>query len=123
MTDALLVLSFLSAFVRFSDLGVIQSLGGTLTSSPASPITIPSTTTVGTVVTTFSVVGGAGTYTYSIVSDPLGYFTIVGNQLQVNTALSAGTDNLVIQATGSPGDILTLPLTVMITSGLRFWYF
>jgi hypothetical protein len=116
-SGALTLLAFWSAFPRYSQLGVLGGvLGGSIVLSPAGPFTVPANAPVGTVVTTISVVGGTGTYTFSLASDPLGYFTIVGNQLQVSSAaMSPGTDNIVIQATGSMGDIIQLPVTVIIT--------
>ena len=109
-----LVFAFWSAFPRFADLGAIESLGAIVVSP--SPMTVPANAPIGTVVGTLSVIGGSGTYTFSLLSDPLGYFTIVGNQLQVNSAaMVAGTDNIVIQATGSTGDTLQLPTSVIIT--------
>lgn len=109
-------LAFWSAFPRFSDLGSIDAvLGGSISMSPGAPLTVPANAPIGTVVTTLSVIGGTGTYTYSLLSDPLGYFSIVGNQLQVNAAMVAGTDNIVIQANGSTGDVLQLPTSVIIT--------
>jgi hypothetical protein len=113
--DALTVFAFLSAFPRFADLGAIEGLAGAITTSP-SPLTVPAGSPIGTVVGTLSVTGGSGTYTFTLLSDALGYFTIVGNQLQVNNAaMVAGTDAILIQATGTSGDVLQLPTSVIIT--------
>ena len=103
---------------RFSDLGVIEGrelAGGTIVSSPAF-LSVASNATIGTVVGTFSVTGGLSpSYTYTLFSDNLGYFSIVGNQLQVNAAMSVGTDVIVVQAAGSLGDVLQQPMSVQIT--------
>lgn len=109
---ALTFLAFWSAFPRFADLGAIECIGAIVTSP--SPLTVAVNAPIGTVVGSFTVVGGSGTYTYSL-SDPSGYFTIVGNQLQVNAAMTVGTVPIVITATGSTGDTLQLPTSVIIT--------
>jgi hypothetical protein len=114
-SGSLTLLAFWSAFSRFRLLGASDAVGGSIVTSPAPPLTVPANAPVGTVVATLSVVGGSGSYTFSLASDPLGYFTIVGNQLQVNAAMVAGTDNIVVQATGSSGDVIQLPLSVIIT--------
>jgi hypothetical protein len=117
-TDALTLLAFWSAFPRYSDLGAITGVeagGGTIVTSPLY-FTVPANAPIGTVVGTISVTGGVSpTYTYSLTYDQLGYFTIVGNELRVNAPLVAGTDNIVITATGSTGDTLQLPTIVIIT--------
>lgn len=114
-SGSLTLLAFWSAFSRFRLLGASDAVGGSIVTSPAPPLTVPANAPVGTVVATLSVVGGSGSYTFSLASDPLGYFAIVGNQLQVNAAMVAGTDNIVVQATGSSGDVIQLPLSVIIT--------
>lgn len=114
-TGALVFLAFWSAFPRWADLGAIFGLGGNIVTSPAT-LTVSAGAPVGTVVGTIAVVGGTGTYTFTLTADALGYFTIVGNQLQVNSAsMSPGVDNITIQATGTGGDVLFLNTTVSIT--------
>jgi hypothetical protein len=113
---ALTLLGFWSALPRFADLGSSMNLGA-ITFSPPGSLTVPANAPVGTVVATFSVQGGASSsYVYTIISDQLGYFTIVGNQLQVNAAMVPGIDNLLVQATGNAGDVLELPMQVVITA-------
>jgi hypothetical protein len=113
-SGALTLLAFWSAFPRFADLGAIESISVLVGSS--SPLTVPVGSPIGHVVGTFSVTGGSGTYTFTLVSDALGYFTMVGNQLQVNTtSMVVGTDAIVVKADNGAGDILELPTTVIIT--------
>lgn len=115
-SGALTVLAFWSVFPRFSDLGAISGiLGGSIVTSPGQPLTVPANAPIGTVVATLSVTGGTGTYTFSLLSDALGYFAIVGNQLQVNAAMATGTDALLIKADNGAGDVIQLPLNVIIT--------
>jgi hypothetical protein len=123
-SGALTLLSFWSALPRFSDLGSSMNLGA-ITFSPSGPLTVPANAPVSTVVATFSVQGGgSSSYSYALVSDQLGYFTIVGNQLQVNAAMVPGIDNLLVQATGNAGDVLELPMQVVITAaGVTPTYF
>jgi hypothetical protein len=114
-SGALTLLAFFGAFPRFAKDGVIDAFGGSIVTTPI-PMTVPANAPIGTVVGTLSVAGGpGGTYTYSLLSDALGYFTIVGNQLQVNAAMVPGTDNITILATGSLGDTIQLPTSVIIT--------
>lgn len=114
-SGALTLLAFWAVFPRFSDLGAIEGIPGAIVTSP-SPLTVPANAAIGTVVGTLSVAGGSGSYTYTLPYDQLGYFTIVGNQLQVNSSsMVAGTDNIVIQANGSGGDVIQLPTYVIIT--------
>ena len=109
-------LAFLGAFPRFADLGIIEDVpSGTIVLTP-SPLMVLAGSPIGTVVATISVTGGSPSYTYSLTYDQLGYFTIVGNQLQVNSSsMAVGTDNITITATGSLGDTLQLPTQVFIT--------
>lgn len=81
-----------------------------------SNTTIPDTSSVGTVVGTFSVVGGKGSYTYTLTSNPGGLFSISGNQLQVAAALTAGSDPITVQANNGAGSVITQPFTIIVTS-------
>jgi hypothetical protein len=92
--------------------GPIPSSGGAIR---LSNITIPSTSSIGTVVGTFSVIGGSGSYTYSLISNPGGLFSISGNQLQVAAALTAGSDPITVQANNGAGSVFTQPFTIIVT--------
>lgn len=81
-----------------------------------SNTTIPSSASIGTVIGTFSVPGGIGSYSYSLVSNPGGLFSISGNQLQVAAALTAGSDPITVQANNGGGSVLTQPFTITVTS-------
>lgn len=86
---------------------------GTIVLSP-STLTATDITPVGTTIGTVSVSGGSGTYTFSLV-DPSGRFTIVGNQIQVASPLTAGFYNITINATNGAGDNPTLATTVFVS--------
>lgn len=108
------LLALWGAFPRFARMGEDEGGLGAIVVSPI-PMTVSANAPIGTVVGTISVQGGASpSYTFSLLSDALGYFTVVGNQLQVNAAMSVGTDNIVIQATGTLGDVLQFPTSVII---------
>lgn len=86
--------------------------------STPSVLSVPTGSPVGTVVGTLSVTGGFGTYSYSFISNPGGYFTIVGNQIQVASALPTPQTILVgIQADNGLGDRPILTTTITITAG------
>lgn len=90
-----------------------------------SVLSVPTGSPVGTVVGTLSVVGGFGTYTYSFASNLGGYFTIVGNQIQVATALPAPqTIPITIQADNSLGDrpVLSTTITVAVAAYVPTYY-
>jgi hypothetical protein len=86
---------------------------GVIVISP-STITIADTTPVGTVIANISISGGYGTYTLSLV-DPSSQFMIVGNTLQVQFPLVAGTYPITINATNGIGDNPTISTVVTVT--------
>lgn len=79
------------------------------------PLTATNVTPPGTTIGTVSVVGGVGTYTFSLV-DPTGRFTIVGNQVQTVSPLTAGFYNVTINATNGIGDNPSLPTVIYVTA-------
>lgn len=79
-----------------------------------NPFTAHDTDPIGTVVGTVSVVGGFGTYSFSFV-DPTGRFNLVGNQVQVASALSSGFYNVTINATNGQGDNPSFPTVIYVT--------
>jgi|SRR5215831_1280308 len=92
---------------------------GLVSSIVTSPLvlSVPSGSPIGTVVGTLSVVNGFGTYTYSFVSNPGGYFTIVGNQIQVASTLPPPTTiPVTIQANNFLGDTPVLSTTITVTT-------
>ena len=86
---------------------------GTIILSP-STITIADTIPIGTIIANISISGGYGTYTLSLV-DPSGQFAIVGNTLQVQLPLVAGTYPITINATNGIGDNPTLSTVITVT--------
>jgi hypothetical protein len=92
----------------------VTSVIPTIVTTP-SPLTAFDNATIGTVVGTLSVVGGTGTYTYSLTFNPGGKYSIVGNQLQVAAPLISGTDSITIQAYNGIGQLHTLATTVTVT--------
>lgn len=81
-------------------------------------LSVPAGSPVGTVVGTLSVQNGFGTYTYAFLSNPGGYFSIVGNQILVAAALPAApaTIPVQIQADNGLGDRPTLTTTITVTT-------
>jgi|SRR5215472_11613287 len=89
-------------------------IAATLFTTPAS-ISIPSTTAIGTTIGTVGISGGFGAYSLSL-SDPSGLFVLVGNQIQVNSALSVGTYPITINGTNGLGDNPVLNTSIVVTS-------
>lgn len=86
---------------------------GTITISP-STLVADDSMPIGTVIGTVAVAGGSGTYTFTL-TDPTGRFTIVGNQIQVASPLSAGFYPVTISATNGIGDNPTLAVTIFVS--------
>jgi hypothetical protein len=91
----------------------VTSVIPTIITTP-SPLTAFDNATIGTVVGTLSVIGGTGTYTYSLTSNPGGKYSIVGNQLKTATLLTSGVDTITIQAYNGIGQPHTLTTTVTV---------
>jgi len=87
--------------------------GGIITISPSAP-TVPSNATVGTVVATPSVVGGTGTYVFTL-TDPSGQFTILGGNIVVASTLTAGSYPVIITGNNGAGDTPQLPIIITVT--------
>jgi hypothetical protein len=82
-----------------------------------SVLSVPTGSPIGTVVGTLSVVNGFGTYTFSFLSNPGSYFTIVGNQIRVGATLPPPQAIPVqIQADNLLGDRPTITTTITITT-------
>lgn len=91
-------------------------IASSITVTPAQ-LAVPQGAPVGTVVGTLGILNGFGTYTFSFISNPGSYFTIVGNQIQVATALPAPTVvPLTVQADNFLGDRPVLNTSVTITT-------
>jgi hypothetical protein len=99
------------------------SLASTGVQSPGavtlSATSVPSNATVGTVVgnlaTTQYGTGTPDTFTYSLASNPQGYFKIVGAALQIATALPGpGSTKVSVKTTGSTGETTTTSFTITL---------
>ena len=88
--------------------------GGTIVLTP-SVLTVPDNATPGTVIGTVSVTGGTGTYIFTL-NDPLGHFTIVGNQIQVSSIPTAGLYTVIINGNNGAGDTPSLQTTILVTT-------
>jgi hypothetical protein len=108
----------------------VQATGGTpspisssftisVSSLTLSTSTIPATAPVGTTIGVFSVLGGTGSYTYTL-TDPSGQFIISGANLNVKVSLNVGSYPISVQATGgvpSPvsGDFMIINIRAGVT--------
>ena len=93
--------------------GVTSGGAGVIFTTP-SVLTALDTAPIGFVVGTAGVSGGTGTYTFTL-TDPTGRFTIVGNQIQTVSPISAGFYNVTINATNGAGDNPTLATTIFVS--------
>jgi hypothetical protein len=97
----------------------VTSLAALIVTTP-SPLTVLDDATIGTLVGTLAVIGGTGSYTFSLTSNPGGKYSITGNQLKVAAALTAGTDSITIQANNGAGSIITLNTTVTVVHHVTY---
>lgn len=96
----------------------LNLLGKTRGSGPSialSSATVPSTASIGTTVGALSVVGGVGTYTFTLTSNPGGLFAISGSNLNVAAALSVGSDAITIKADNGAGGVIVQPFLITVT--------
>lgn len=88
--------------------------GGTIFISSTS---FPAFSPIGTVVGNLVVLGGWGSYTFGLTSNPGLLFTIVGNQLQVNNAsIAPGSYPVSIQADNGAGSTVTASFVLVALS-------
>jgi hypothetical protein len=80
-----------------------------------SSATIADTASVGTVIGTLSVIGGTGSYTFTLTSNPGSLFSITGNSLKVAAALTAGSDAITVHADNGAGSVLNQPFLITVT--------
>ena len=104
---------FFSSFKQFAHLGKI-ALDVTsyivLSNNVINASAVP-----GSLVGVLSVIGGSGTYTYTLTSNPGGYFAISGSNLNPALTVTAGTYPITIQANNGAGSIITMPFIVYVT--------
>jgi hypothetical protein len=81
-----------------------------------SKIIVPDNAGVGTQVGSLSVSGGRGTYTFSLTSNPNGYYTIRKNILRTAKALVAGINPITIQAVNRYRDRPILSTNIAVTA-------
>jgi hypothetical protein len=92
----------------------VSSVIPTIVTTPAV-LTTTDVAPVGTVVGTLSVIGGTGSYIFSLTSNPGALYSIVGNQLEIAAPLISGIDPITIQAYNGIGQPHSLATTVMVT--------
>lgn len=72
---------------------------------------------VGTKIGNFSVTGGSTrTYTFTLVSNPGGLFSVAGSTLSVAAALSPGSDPISAKADDGNGSTVTSPFLITVIS-------
>lgn len=77
--------------------------------------TISDAASIGDAVGNLSVLGGTGTYTFSLVSNPGGLFSISGSVLKVAAALTSGFDLINVKADNGVGDAPFAPFSIHVT--------
>jgi hypothetical protein len=84
-----------------------------------SASSFPANSSIGTVIGTFSVPGGVGTYTFSFTSNPGSLFSITSNQLKVaNAAIGVGTYPVTVKADNGAGSVITTTFSLTATGTL-----
>lgn len=79
-----------------------------------SPSVVKDSASIGDTVGTLSVVGGSGTYSFFLLSNPGNLFSISGNLLLVASALAVGNDVIIVEADNGVGDTPSNPLLVSV---------
>lgn len=99
-----------------SSLGARGAFAGILLSGTAS---IPDNTTSGSTVGTLSVVGGSGTYTFTLTSNPGAHFSISAALLKTSGTLTAGSYPITVHADNGAGSTFdrNFSITVTLTGG------
>jgi hypothetical protein len=93
--------------------GAVSGAISIIVTSP-SILTTNDGVAIGTVVGTVSVVGGFGSYTFTL-TDPSNQFTIVGNQIKTTALLTAGHYDVTIHGTNGVGDNPVLVTTIFVS--------
>lgn len=76
--------------------------------------TVLDTAISGTTIGSFLVLGGVGSYTYTLTSNPGSLFSISGSSLQSAGALTAGSDPIIVKADNGAGSAITKPLIITV---------
>ncbi len=87
-----------------------------------SAATIASTAATGTLIGTFSVANGTGTYTYSLTSNPGGLFQVSSTGVLSNAVqgLTPGSDPITAQANNGAGSIVSGPFLITVLASAGF---
>ncbi len=92
-------------------------------STPQSVVSVVENSVVGTVVANLSTIDAdpGDTFTYTITSDPSGFFEIVGNEVRVKAGAAldyenANSHNVTIQVTDSAGLTYSEVITILVTN-------
>lgn len=80
-----------------------------------SASTVADTATVGTTIGVLSVLGGTGSYTFTLTSNPGTLFAISGSNLNVAASLTQGSDAISIKADNGAGSVVTQPFLITVT--------
>lgn len=81
-----------------------------------SASTVLDSASVGTTIGTLSVLGGTGSYTFTLTSNPGSLFSITGTALKVAASLTAGSDAITIRADNGAGGVVTQPFLITVTA-------
>lgn len=93
-------------------------LGGAGKSGPRialSSATIADTASIGDTVGTLSVVGGSGSYTFTLTSNPGSLFSISAALLKVAGSLTAGSDAITVHADNGVDTPISQPFLITVT--------
>lgn len=88
-----------------------------------SDAAIPDDAGIGDLVGTLSVVGGTGTYAFTLTDDADGLFALNGvddTRLEVAAALTAGTQSIIVRADNGSGSVATRTIEITVTSTATF---
>jgi hypothetical protein len=97
-----------------------SGLGGVILLSNA---TVTELSSIGTVIGNFSVSGGSTrAYTFTLTSNPNGYFSVGGSTLAVAAALTAGSVPITVRASDTGTSVLNGPfmITILSTGGSAY---
>ena len=77
---------------------------------------IEDTAAAGSTIGSLSTTGGTGTYTFSLVNNLGGLFSIAGVLLKTTSTLAAGSYPITVRADNSDGSIVDRPFTITVVS-------
>lgn len=80
-----------------------------------SNASVASTASIGDTIGTLSVVGGTGTYTFTLTSNPGTLFAIDTPRLKVGAVLSAGSKTITVHADNGAGSVISQSFSITVT--------